>query len=95
MPPPPPSIVIEPGPPDYWFWNDNREAWFYYDKQRRPHYEPRHAYVDDGRHYYSKGGKWHVGRHDMGKHKGWYKHGRKESRHAEKERRHGRGHGRD
>lgn len=99
MPPPPPSIVIEPGAPVHWFWNDNRGLWFYYDSHRRPHYSRRHVYVDDGRHYYSEGGKWHVGRHDMGKHKGWYKHKekreRKERRHEEKGRRHGRGHDRD
>lgn len=101
FPPLPPSIVIEPGAPVHWFWNDNRGLWFYYDNHRRPHYSRRHVYVDDGRHYYSEGGKWHVGRHDMGKHKGWYKHRdkreRKEWKHEEKERGHGRGrgHGKD
>lgn len=100
MPPLPPSIVIAPGPPEYWFWDDRRAMWFYYDRERRPHYSRRHAYVDDGRHYYAEEGNWRVGHEDMGRHRGWYKHERYDRRERERERRHdnrdrGRHHGYD
>jgi hypothetical protein len=102
FPPLPPGVVITPGPPAYWFWDDGRAEWFYYDVDHRPHYSRRHIYVDDGRHFYMEGRRWRPGHEDMGRHKGWYKHQEKfrekERKHEEKEwkKEHkGRGRGRD
>ena len=103
-PPLPPGIVIVAGPPVYWFWDDGRVMWFYYDTRHRTHYVRDHVYVDDGRHYYSEGSRWNVGHRDQGLHRGWYKHEkkerkrewkheRKEDRREHKEERHDRGHG--
>ena len=78
LPPPPPDVVIEPSRErDYWFWNDNRNMWFYYDTQNRPHYSKSHVYLDDGRHFYRQGGNWKPRHEDRGKHNGWDKHGDK------------------
>jgi len=93
-PPPPPTIVIRPGNPEYWFWDEGRTQWYYYDSDRRPHYDRDHIYVDDGRHYYREGRDWRVGHRDMGLHKGWYKHEKRkehrEYKERKKERRHDR-----
>ena len=83
LPAPPPAVVIAPGPPAYWFWDDERGAWFYYDVDRRAHYARRHEYMDDGRHYRMERGQWVVGHEDNGKHKGWYKRDKHE-RHEDK-----------
>jgi hypothetical protein len=89
LPPPPPGVVI--GSPSDWFWDEDRGSWFYYDKHRHPHYDRRHGFVNDGRHFYLEGGRWSRARHDMGKHKGHDKDGHGNGRgHG-----HGRGHGRD
>lgn len=67
FPPLPPGIVIVPGRErDYWFWDDGRGAWFYYDSYRRPHYVRRHAYRDDGRHFYRDDGRWRPRYYDRG-----------------------------
>ncbi len=87
--PPPPGVVIAPGPPSYWFWNPGRAEWFYYDRYRHPHFVRGHEFRDDGRHFYMSHGRWMRARHDMGRHRGWYKHERRE--HG---RRHGHEHGR-
>jgi hypothetical protein len=83
MPPPPPGVVIGPS---YWYWNGDRGSWFYYDRYRHPVYVRRHVFVDDGRHFYSEGGRWRPARHDMGRHRGWRE---------RDERGHGRGRGHD
>ncbi|MHB8174151.1 MAG: hypothetical protein ACYDFU_06800 [Nitrospirota bacterium] len=88
FPPPPPDVVITPGPPSYWFWDGRRSEWFYYDRYRHPHFVRGHVFRDDGRHFYMSHGRWARARHDMGRHRGWYKHERREDR-----REHGRGHG--
>ena len=51
MPPPPPGVVIGPS---YWYWDGDRGSWFYYDRYRHPHYDRRHGFVNDGRHFYSR-----------------------------------------
>lgn len=91
-PPPPPGIVIAPGPPAYWFWDDGRAEWFYYDAHRHPHFVRDHVYIDDGRHFYREGREWRIGHEDMGRHRGWYKHGRGRGEWRDHDR--GRGHGR-
>ena len=83
LPPPPPDVVIVPERErDYWFWDDSRREWFYYDTQRRPHYERHHGYRDDGRHFYREGGDWKPRHGDMGRHKGWDKKGRHKGKHG-------------
>lgn len=67
FPPLPPGIVIVPGREMYyWFWDDGRGMWFYYDSYRRPHYVRRHVYRDDGRHYYRDNGRWRPRYYDRG-----------------------------
>jgi hypothetical protein len=79
---PPPPVVITPGPAAYWFWDDGRGVWFYYDSGRRRHYDRNHVFMDDGRHYYLRDRNWAVANHDEGMHRGWYK---KENRRHKKE----------
>ena len=80
VPPMPPGVVITPGPPSYWFWNSGRSEWFYYDRYRHPHYVRGHVFRNDGRHFYLSHGRWMRARHDMGRHRGWRRHGRREDR---------------
>ena len=93
MPPPPPGVVI--GSPSYWFWDGDRGSWFYYDRYRHPHYDRRHGFVNDGRHFYLEGGRWRPARHDMGKHKGHDKDGHGNGHGNGRGHGHGRGHDRD
>ena len=91
----PPEIVIQPGPPAYWFWDDGRGMWFYYDSGRRRHYDRRHGYMDDGRHYYVREGGWHPAREDNGRHRGWYKHDKHGKHERDRDRDRDRNHDRD
>lgn len=72
-PPPPAFIKVEVSHPDYWFYDDDKEAWFYYEKGRKRRYVKRHEWRDDGKHFCVKSKKWvKVNKSHAGK-KGWVK----------------------
>ena len=76
----PPTVIIRPGPPAYWFWSDRRRCWFYFDVDRRPVFDERHRFVDDGLHFFGEGRSWRAVRRDDAIRRGWFREERREHR---------------
>ncbi len=77
VPPPPTFISVEVSHPDYYFYDDDREAWFYYEKGRTPHYVRHHEWRDDGKHFYGSGKRWVKANKRYANSRGWAKHNAK------------------